>query len=141
VTTLDIVFIAFAVIDLIALAVMAWVGLQFMRIAKQGQRTVGPALREARQLATLGKAMATETRTAGMDAFGRIKAVARKVKQRVETTRRIAGELKPARETAATAADVSKDLAARAHTAGDMVQRLGRVKRAADAAVRAARNP
>ncbi|MFN3650174.1 MAG: hypothetical protein ACK47B_11395 [Armatimonadota bacterium] len=141
-TTGDIVFLVLLglqVLSLIAMGVAGWLMLQTF---KRARRQVTPAVKEGQALAELGKAMAISAAREGTAMAGRVKGVTQKVKQRVETTRRIAAELKPQGSQAAEAIGEQKvDLSRKARTIGDLAKRLGRVKSAADRAVEAARTP
>jgi hypothetical protein len=140
--TIDTLFLALAILDAVLVAAMVLAGLMIMEAVKKGQRSAQPAVQEAKALADIGKALANRAKTDGTAMTTRVKAVAGRVKQRVETTRRIAGELKPHGQSAAAAVrETGGDLARKARGARDLAQRLGRLKSAADAAVDAARNP
>ena len=138
-TGADSFFVAMAVVDLIALAAMGYIGMQYLGSAKRGQKQLQPALNEAKSLAERGKLLATHAREKGGATAAHVKEVAGKVKQRAETTARIAKELKPVTiETAEALRDGQKELAHHAESAHDWATRLNRLRIAAGAAARAA---
>jgi hypothetical protein len=138
----DYFFVAMALLDVVFVGVMGFVAMKMLETARRGQRKVEPALREARALAGLGKAMAERGKKDGLEVIARVKTVAARVKQRVETTKHIVQELKPAaRQTGLAVREHGETLARTAATVGDIARRLGRVKSAADAATSAARTP
>ncbi|HTE16912.1 MAG TPA: hypothetical protein VK689_00855 [Armatimonadota bacterium] len=145
---LDTFILAMALTQVIFVGLLVWMALHMLDTLKQGQKRVQPAVDEAKAVAEMGKAVATHAREEGAAVVLRVKAVAEKVKQRVATTRRIVGELKPAaRETASEVGEKREELAQAAHavsekarTVRDIAQRLGRVKSAAESAAGAARN-
>jgi hypothetical protein len=131
----DIAFVSVAVISLISVGVMAWVGLQMKQTMQTGQRRVQPAIREAQELAQHGKTMAEGAKARGMAMTTRVQAVTAKLKQRVETTRRIAGELKPhGSEGIGVAPARPLGVSHKAATLGDMARRITRVSAAARSA-------
>jgi len=141
-TGFDIFFVVLATLDIIFVALLAFIGLHMLETAKRGQQQVEPALREAKSVADRGKAMAKHAQEDGLATAARVKAVVQKVKQRVETTKRIAGELKPhGQETSQAVQQSREELARKAESAKDLGRRLGRLKAAAQAAAEAARRP
>jgi len=142
-TAFDGFFVGMAVVDLCAVGALAYVGLQMKNRMMGTVQSAQPAIADVKLLVDRGKTMATTAKEQGTVVIDRVKAVLGKVKDRVETTRRIAGELKPARETATlareTGADVLEKTRATAGRVNDFAQRLRRVKSAAEAAARAAR--
>ena len=139
-TAMDSVFVGLAAIQLIAVGWMAWVAMQMLETARKGQRQVQPAVREVKALVGTGKALAEHARKDGQVVVGRVKAVVGKVRERLETTRRIALEIRPSvRETASELQSTREDLARTASTVGDVAQRLSRVGAAARSATRATR--
>ena len=139
-TLFDRLFLAMAIIDVLALIAMGWIGLRMLETLKRAQREANPALREGKALAVLARTVLTEARESATTVTSRVKALAEKVKHRVATTRRIAGEIVPhGRESASMARETGADLAGKARTMGDLGRRLARVKSAAEAAASAAR--
>lgn len=139
-TPWDTFFVVMAIIEVICIAAMGYVASMMMQTARKGQRRVQPLVREALGLQQLGQAMVSQAKSQGGAVVTRVKTVAALVKRRVDTTRRIAGEvLPPARQAATEAKEVQVDLSRKAQVLGDMARRLGRVKTAAESAVAAAR--
>jgi uncharacterized coiled-coil protein SlyX len=143
----DTFFITMASLDVIAIAGMALAGVRMLEKTREGLAKADPALREVKSLAEAGKALATHAQKDGLVIAGRVKSLAGVVKRRVNTTKQIFGELKPrsaetaetVREAAATVRETSTELANKARKVNDLAQRLGRVRSAAEAAVRAGR--
>lgn len=143
----DTFFITMAGLDGIAIALMALFGIRMLENAREGVAKADPALREVKALAEAGKALATHAQKDGLVIAQRVKSLAGTVKRRVNTTKQILGELKPrsaetaatVREAAANVRETSTDLANKARKVNDLAQRLGRVRSAAEAAVRAGR--
>jgi methyl-accepting chemotaxis protein len=147
-TGFDVFFLVMAAIDLVALVLLTLVGMRMIATARQGQQRAAPAIREVRALAETGKALASHARKDGQIVLERVKAVSGKVKERVETTKRIASELRPSakeaasnvQETAARAREKGERVQGTARSLGDMARRVGRIRSAAEAAADAARN-
>ncbi len=139
-TAWDTFFVVMAIIEVVCVAAMGYVASMMMQTARKGQRRVQPLMREVQGLQQLGQAMANQTKTQGSAVVSRVKAVTSLVKRRVETTRKIAGEvMPPAQQAAAEVKEVQVDLSRKAQVLGDMARRLGRVKHAAESAVASAR--
>lgn len=135
----DIAFLSLAALQLIAMGLLAAYGVAMLGTMKKAQRRAQPAINEARALAQMGLAMATHTRDESLSMAARVKGVVTKVRARVETTKRIVGELKPhGRETALAARETRAAVARRARQARDVGFRLLRLKNAAEAAAKAA---
>jgi hypothetical protein len=140
-TGMDTFFVVIAAIDLIAVGVMAAYAVRMLQTAREAQRRAEPAIRGARAVADIGQSLATRVSTDGRHVAERVTGVAERVKRRVQTTRRIAAELKPGGSEAADAVrQASTDIAGRARSMTEMAQRLQRLKTATQAAARAARN-
>jgi hypothetical protein len=140
-TGFDVAFVVLAVLDMLFIVWMGLTAYQMLQTAQRGSRQSQPLLKEAKALADRGTAMVTQARDQGMGAVHRVQSIAAKVRQRVETTRRIIGELKPAaQETVTAVRDQREDLVKKTRAVGDMTQRLARVRAAAQAAVAAARD-
>lgn len=142
-TNADTFFVFMAVVDFLAVATMGYLGMQYLASAKRGQKQLQPALNEAKSVVERGKALATHAKEQGGATFAHVKEVAGKVKQRVDTTTRIAKELKPGAEDAGEAIrdgvrESKRDLAHHAETAHEWAGRFNRLRIAAGAAARAA---
>jgi len=138
--------LAFAVVDGLAVVGMGTAGWLLLKTAKRAQGQLQPAIQEVQAVVGLGKAMADHARTDGRAAFERVKAVTGAVRRRVETTRRIVRELKPAAQETAlavqeTVGEKQADLARTSAAVGDLGKRLGRLRAATQAALDAARRP
>jgi hypothetical protein len=147
-TGMDTFFVTMAILDVIAIAGMALAGIRMMEKAREGLAKVDPALREVKALTETGQALAAHAKKDGLVISKRVMTLVEVVKRRVNTTRQIISELKPqgvetattVRETAEAVRATSADLANKARTVNDLAQRLGRVRSAAEAAVRAGRD-
>jgi hypothetical protein len=136
--------VAMAVVDVIAVGAMGFIAMQYLGSAKRGQAQIAPALKEAKSVAERGKTLANHAKEKGGATFAHVKDVAAKVKQRADTTARLAKELKPTAEGAGEAIkdglqEGKKDLAHHVETAQDWATRLNRIRIAAGAAGAAAR--
>lgn len=144
-TLFDILFVSLAGLELVAVGVLAYVGLQVLQTMKKAQKTVEPTLSEAKAVAQVGAAMANHARANGEVVAKRVKLVADRVRHRVEHTKRVVKELKPQGEQASHAiqavGDRTREAVQTARTLGDLAQRIRRVKAAAQAAADAAQNP
>lgn len=147
-TGMDTFFIAMAVFDVIFIAAMVFAGIKMLETTREGIARLDPALREIKAITETGKTLATHAKKDGLAVTQRVKTLVEVVKRRVHTTRQIIDELKPrsaetaatVRETASALRETSADLANKARTVNDLAQRLGRVRSAAEAAVRAGRD-
>jgi len=147
-TGMDTFFVTMAILDVIAIAGMAFAGIRMMEKAREGLTKIDPALREIKALSETGQALAAHVKKDGLVMTHRVKTLVEVVKRRVNTTKQIIGDLKPrtaetvatVRETAAAVRETSADLANKARTVNDLAQRLGRVRSAAEAAVRVGRD-
>jgi hypothetical protein len=140
-TLIDTIVVVLAILQVIAVALMAFVGVQMLETARRGQQMLSPALLEVKALTETGKAVAEHAREDGLHIAGRIKNVAAKVRQRWETTRKIIRELKPqAQATTTEVQRTQQDVATTTATLRDLAERAGRVRNAVSAASAAARN-
>jgi methyl-accepting chemotaxis protein len=147
-TGMDTFFVVMAILDVIFIAGMALAGIRMLEKTREGIAKLDPALREIRALSETGQALAIHVKKDGFVMTQRVKTLVEVVKRRVHTTRQIIDELKPrsaetaatVRETAAAVRETSAELANKARTVNDLAQRLGRVRTAAEAAVRAGRD-
>lgn len=147
-TGMDTFFVTMAILDVIAIAGMALAGIRMMEKAREGLAKIDPALREVKALTETGQALAAHAKKDGLIITQRVKTLVAVVKRRVNTTKQIIGELRPrsaetaatVRETAAAVRASSAELANKARTVNDLAQRLGRVRTAAEAAIRAGRD-
>jgi hypothetical protein len=136
----DTFFVVMALLDVVFVGALAFVGLKMLDSVKRGQKQAQPAIDEAKALAELGKALANHAKEDGQLVVGRVKGVAGKVKERLETTRRVVGELKPAAQETSTQLQAQRaDLSRKVRVIGDLALRAGRVKAAAEAARDASR--
>jgi hypothetical protein len=137
-TLVDTIFVVLAALQVIAIGVMIWVGLAMMDTAKKGQKAMQPTLDEVKAVTEAGTTIATHAKEKGMAALNRVKAVAGVVKKRIGTTVRVAKELKPGAEEAATGIQQHRESAlGTAQKVGEIARGLGRVRAAAEAASRA----
>ena len=144
-TGMDTFFVVMAILDVVFIAGMVWAASRMLETTKTGITKMEPALREAKALSETGKALAAHVKEDGQAMVTRVSTVAQAVKRRVATTRQIIGEIKPraeetasaVRDAAANVRETREELAQKARTVGDLATRLGRVKNAAQAAVRA----
>jgi hypothetical protein len=133
-------FVVLATVQFSFVAWLCWILTTVLGTMKKGQRKVQPALNRARSLQQVGMAMATHARDDGQAMVTRVRAVTAKVQARVETTKRIFGELKPrGQETAAAADETRQEVVRRLGVLQDLGRRVSRLQRATEAAARAAR--
>lgn len=134
-STLDIVIVSLAGLQVLALTLMAVTGYLAYRT---GMRTYGaakPALDRASAIAGTGKALADRVRTDGLARVKKVQAVAAAVKKRVQTTVRIARELKPgAQATVEEAKRQRAPLENTTHRVGAIARGLARIRTAAERA-------
>lgn len=139
-TPWDTFFVVMAVVEVICVAAMAYVLTMFMQTARKGERRIQPLLREAIGLKQLVTAMAQHTQSQAAAVVDRVLTVTAMVKRRVDTTQKIAREVIPtAQQAASEAKEMHADFSRKAVTLSDMARRLGRVKAAAESAATAAR--
>lgn len=140
-TLIDTIVLVMAVLQVIAVGLMVYAGVQMLETGKRGQQMLNPALLEVKALAETGKALAEHAKTDGTRIAGRVKEVAGRVRRRVETTRKLLRELKPQAQAATTEVQRTRqDVASTTHTLRDLAVRAGRVRNAVRAATTAARN-
>src|SRR6266542_6883410 len=94
--TWDWVFLALLVVDGVALGVMGVVALAMLRRGKALAGTAKPAIQHARTIADHGKQLAAHAARAGKEVLQRCREVTALVQKRVETTRHLVRELRPA---------------------------------------------
>src|SRR3569833_2303493 len=137
-TGMDTFFVVMAIVDVIAVAGMVYVAARMLDTLKQGQQQAEPAIREAKAVAEMGKALAIHARDNGTAVAGRIKNVATKVQRRFQTTRQIVTELAPpTREAAEAARAAQKSVKETATSIAEIARGMGRIRAAAEAANRA----
>ena len=130
-TVFDIILVAFAALDVVFVIAMVVAVLRFRATAVEGEKQVRPAVREAKALADLGKALAIHAKEEATAVASRVSAVAGRVRRRYETTRHIIQEIRP---QAKDAVNTVQSAGRKAQAMGDLAQRLKRVKTAAEAA-------
>ena len=141
-TTLDRIILAIALLQILAIGLMAVSGFLFYATYKRGKTAVQPALDEVHAIAGSGKALADRARRDGLAAVNRTKAVVAAVKRRAATTVRIAKEIKPGAQAAVSEAQRQRAAAVEATQRLTAITRgLGRIRGAAESAARAAREP
>ena len=141
----DTFFIAVAIVDLVLLAVMAGVALQMVDEAKRGKERIRPLVREVRGLAEIGGQFNEVTLGRARRVVRRLQEAGGEVREGLDRTRRLAGEIRPAARIASNGARAAAEPAAgvmeTARKASSLARRLGRVKKAAAAAAEAVRSP
>jgi hypothetical protein len=136
----DQVFLVLAIVDGVLVALLALAAVQIWSTIRRASASAQPAVREAKAVAALGRGFVTHTAAEGTATLNRVKSVSAKVKQRVETTRRIVGEVVPhSRETRELARAAGQDAARKTRGFGDLARRLKRIGSAAKAASDAAK--
>lgn len=137
----DIFLWALAAAQLTALAAMGLAGLQLVKKGVELKRRADPALSDGKKLAARGKRLAGSVKQEVTSNRETVMTLTSAVKRRWETTRSIASEIGPAaREGRAHSEVVVRDATKVARNWGDVLQRVGRVRRSAEAARRAARD-
>lgn len=127
--------------QLTALGAMSIAGLQLAKKGLDLKRRADPALSDGKKLAARGKRLAGSVKEEVASNRETVMTLTNAVKRRWETTRGIASEIGPAaREGRAQSEVVVRDAAKKARHWGDVLQRVGRVRRSAEAARRAARD-
>ena len=140
-STMDSALVVFAVIDVVAIAMLAYVGAQMMETAQNGKKRLQPVMDEAKKISNEGKTVAERVKTGGTEIVDRVKATVSDLKARTARTKRLVSEIHPkALETGQTVVDGGRTAAATASTLGSMAKRVGRIAGAAQAARDAARN-
>jgi phosphoserine phosphatase len=136
----DTFLVVMALIQFIAVAGMAWVGLRVMDTAKRGGRVVAPAAEKARALAEIGQSLSNKVRGDGLKVAARVLTVSERVAARVERARKAVADIRPvATETVAAVRETGQDVATKAAAVSGFAQRLSRLSKAAAAAREAAR--
>src|SRR5688500_12424409 len=87
-STMDSALVVFAVIDVVAIATLAYVGAQMMETAQTGKKRLQPVLDEANKLTSEGKAVAQRATTGGKEIIDRVKATVNDLKSRTNRTKR-----------------------------------------------------
>jgi hypothetical protein len=140
-STMDSALVVFAVIDVVAVAMLAYIGAQLMETAQTGKKRLQPVMDEANKLTNEGKAVAQRATTGGKEIVGRVKSTVNDVKARTNRTKRLVSEIHPkALETGQTVVAGGRSALTTAAAVGSMAKRLGRVASAADAARHAAQD-
>lgn len=138
---MDTALVVFAVVDVVAIAMLAYVGAQLMETAQNGKRRLQPVMDEARKISDEGKSVAERVTSGGKEIVERVKATIDDVKARAHRTRRLVSEIHPkAIETGQVVVEGSRSAMATAVTVGTVAKRLGRIASAAEAARSAARD-
>lgn len=140
-TDLDKIMLAFAVVQVLGIVLMVGTALGMLETLKRARRITQPALNEAKSVVSTGKAVIDRARIDGLATVNRVKVVSRTVKRRVQTTARIARELKPNAEAAVAEIREQQRAATEAKQhLGEIARGLGRVRAAVESARRAARD-
>jgi hypothetical protein len=139
-TNFDTFVVAIAVIQIVAVILMGMAGFSMMETAKRGQKVWKPALDEAKAIATVGSGIARNAAQQGTAAAARVKAITELVKRRVDTTVRIAKEIKPGANGAASELQQQRASALdAARKVGGLARSVNRVRSAVESAARAAK--
>jgi hypothetical protein len=140
-STMDSALVVFAVIDIVAIAMLAYVGAQLMETAQNGKKRLQPVMDEAGKITNEGKAVAERVSTGGKEIADRVKATVNQVKVRTNRTKHLISEIHPkALETGQTVVEGGRSALSTATTLGSMAKRVGRIAGAAQAARNAARD-
>ena len=140
-STMDSALVVFAVIDVVAIAMLAFVGAQLMETAQTGKKRLKPVMDEANKLTSEGKAVAERVTTGGKEIAGRVMTTVNDLKAKTTRTKRLVSEIHPkALETGQSVVEGSRSALATASTLGSMAKRVGRIASAAEAARKAAQD-
>ena len=122
--------VAFAVVDFLCVAAMAVVALAMARDGKATAARVQPSVGHLKRTLVSGKRLATSARDHGTAAWHELRDLGERIRHRIETTRHIIHELKPAPEQIDTQALV-RDTQATLARGQEWAGRLTRLRRAA----------
>lgn len=132
--TWDWVFLALLVVDGIALGVMGVAVLAMLRRGKALAGTAKPAIQHGRGIAEHGKQLAAHAASAGKAVLQRCREVTALVQKRVQTTRHLVQELRPALRDAGEVRALAQTTRAGLARGREWAGRLGRLRRAASTA-------
>jgi hypothetical protein len=141
-TGADVFFVSLAVVDFLLLLVLLSTALALLGTARKAVRELSPALDAGRRAAGGAKGIALSTLNRIREVRDHLDTVLRKLNARLERTRALAGEMRPGVEQARAgvegAAGRAGPVLRSAARVGRITGSLSRLKRAGDAARRAA---
>jgi hypothetical protein len=123
------IFVALAILDLLAVAVLAAIA---VRLAHSGRATISrldPAAQHIRRTAGAARLLAARARSVGLDASREVRALIDLLRHRVDTTRHLIRELKPGGDAVDTRA-IARSAQATVVRGREWAGRLRRLRRA-----------
>lgn len=140
-TTGDILLGSLAAAQIVAMIALAIAGLGLAKRAQQLKQASDPSVAAGKRLAARGQRVSGRARAEFERDRATVTALFDALKQRWSTTRSIAGEIVPHyRKARAESNQAVAGAARRARRLGDTLQRLGNIRRGAEAARRASEN-